>query len=201
MASSKNKSYEDYIKAEGEAKEAHKGVFSRNCEILAFIYAKNNFVGEVSDVLDGYIFEVTKRGGGKVKLELAMVMCPVGDEVGAFHSREFARKQLIGQEVNVYLHKDSGLNITGSLIRAKDSKDVEAMLVEQGWGYIREEFANSILSIKLADLEKKAKEKGKGLHSKDIGVHRPEDLTQPNTKKEDIYYYRRDETMKKLHDV
>lgn len=48
--------YSDYLKAEKEAKEAHRGVFSRNCEILAFIYAKNNFVGEVSDVIDGYIF-------------------------------------------------------------------------------------------------------------------------------------------------
>lgn len=54
--------------------------------------------------------------------------------------------------MNVYLHKDSGLNITGSLIRVKDSKDVEALLVEQGWGFIREEFANSILSLKLCDL-------------------------------------------------
>lgn len=117
-------------------------------------------------MLDGYIFEVTKKAGGRVKLELAMVRCPVGDEVGAFMSREFARKQLIGQEVNVYLHKDSGLNITGSLIRAKDSKDVEAMLVEQGWGFIREEFASSILSLKLTELERKAKEKGRGLHSK-----------------------------------
>ena len=95
-----------------------------------------------------------------------MVRCPVGDEVGAFNSRQFVRKQLIGQEVNVYLHKDSGLNITGSLIRARDSKDVEAMLVEQGWGFIRQEFINSILSLKLTDLEKKAREKFKGLHSK-----------------------------------
>lgn len=88
LASVGGSSYQEYIKAEGEAKEAHRGVFSRNCEILAFIYAKNNFVGEISDVLDGYIFEVTKRGGGgKVKLELAMVRCPVGDEVGAFHCR------------------------------------------------------------------------------------------------------------------
>ena len=45
---------------------------------------------------------------------------------------------MIGQEVNVYLQKDSGLNITGSLIRAKDSKDIEALLVEQGWGFVRE---------------------------------------------------------------
>ena len=59
-----------------------------------------------------------------MKLELAMVRSPVGDEPGAFNCREFSRKQLIGQEVNVYLHKDSGLNITGSMIRAKDSKDV-----------------------------------------------------------------------------
>jgi endonuclease YncB( thermonuclease family) len=102
--------------------------------------------------------------------------------------------------VNVYLHKDSGLNITGSLIRAKDSKDVEAMMVEQGWGFVREEFVNSVLSLKLTELEKKAKEKFKGLHSKEIGVHRPEDLTVPNTQKEDIYYYRRDETLKKLTD-
>ena len=40
----------------------------------------------------------------------------------------------------------------------------------------------------------------RGLHSKDVGVHRPEDLTVPNTKKEDIYYYRREETLKKLHE-
>jgi hypothetical protein len=68
---------------------------------------------------------VTKKGNEeKVKIELAMVRSPVGDEVGAFNCREFARKQLIGQEVNVYLHKDTGLNITGSIVRAKDSKDV-----------------------------------------------------------------------------
>jgi hypothetical protein len=73
----------------------------------------------------------------RVKIELAMVRSPVGDEVGAFNCREFARKQLIGQEVNVYLHKDSGLNITGSIVRAKDSKDVESLMVEQGWGFVR----------------------------------------------------------------
>jgi hypothetical protein len=56
LASLEGASYSSYLKAEAEAKEAHKGVFSRNCEILAFIYAKNNFVGEISDVLDGYIF-------------------------------------------------------------------------------------------------------------------------------------------------
>lgn len=40
--------------------------------------------------------------------------------------------------MNVYLHKDSGLNITGSIVRAKDSKDVESLMVEQGWGFVRE---------------------------------------------------------------
>lgn len=56
LASTTSTNFEDYLKAEAEAKEAHRGVFSRNCEILAFIYAKNNFVGVVSDVIDGYIF-------------------------------------------------------------------------------------------------------------------------------------------------
>ena len=120
----------DYLKAEATAKEKNIGIFSRNTEILGFIYAKNNFVGEISDIFDGYIFEVEQRTtGDKVKIELAMVRCPIGDEVGAFKCREFARKHLIGEEVNVYLHKDSGLNITGSIVRARDSKDVESMMV------------------------------------------------------------------------
>ena len=55
-----------------------------------------------------------------------------------------------------------------------------------------------MLSLKLVELEKKAKEKNKGLHSKEIGVHRPEDLTIANTNKEEIYYYRRDEILKKM---
>lgn len=73
---------------------------------------------------------------------------------------------MIGQKVNVYLHKDSGLNITGSLIRARDSKDVETLMIEQGWGFIREEFVNSILCLKLVELEKKARQKAVGLHNK-----------------------------------
>ena len=116
---------EEYLRAEGQAKAQRAGIFGKNTEILGFIYAKNNFVGEESDVFDGYVFEVLRKGSEeKVIIELAMVRSPVGDELGAFDSREFARKQLIGQEVNVYLHKDSGLNITGSMVRARDSKDV-----------------------------------------------------------------------------
>jgi len=152
-------------------------------------------------VLDGYIFEVVRKPSGeKQKIELAMVRCPIGDEVGAFNCREFARKQLIGEEVNVYLHKDSGLNITGSLIRARDSKDVESMMIEQGWGFVREEFINSILCLKLVDLEKKSREKMRGLYSKEIGVQRPEDLTVPNTQKEEIYVYRRQQVQKMLNE-
>ena len=166
---------------------------------MGFIYAKNNFVGEISDIFDGYIFEVVRKTTGeRVKIELAMVRCPVGDEVGAFNCREFARKHLIGEEVNVYLHKDSGLNITGSIVRARDSKDVESMMVEAGWGFIREEFHGSILCLKLVELEKKAKEKLRGLHSKEVGVYRPEDLTVANTQKEEIYIYRRTEVLKTL---
>ena len=55
-------------------------------------------MGEVSDVFDGYVFEVLRKNTEeKVKIELAIVRSPVGDELGAFNSREFARKQLIGQ--------------------------------------------------------------------------------------------------------
>lgn len=79
---------EDYLKAESTAKESHLGIFSKNTEILGFIYAKNNFVGEVSDVFDGYVFEVLRKASDeKVKIELAMVRSPVGDEVGAFNCR------------------------------------------------------------------------------------------------------------------
>lgn len=31
----------------------------------------------------------------------------------------------------------------------------------------------------------------RGLHSKDIGIYRPEDLTVPNNQKEEFYTYRR----------
>jgi hypothetical protein len=34
-----------------------------------------------------------------------MIICPVGEDAGAFDCREYARKQLIGKEVNVYLQK------------------------------------------------------------------------------------------------
>jgi len=46
----------DYLKAEAAAKEEHLGIFSKNTEILGFIYAKNNFVGQVCDIFDGYIY-------------------------------------------------------------------------------------------------------------------------------------------------
>lgn len=88
--------------------------------------------------------------------------------------------------------------MTGSVVRARDSKDVESLLVEQGWGFVREEFVNSVLCLKLNDLEKRAREKMRGLHSKEVGVFRPEDLTLPNTQKEEFYVYHRLETLKKL---
>jgi hypothetical protein len=34
----------------------HLGIFKSNSKILNFIYAKNNFVGVVSDIIDGYIY-------------------------------------------------------------------------------------------------------------------------------------------------
>lgn len=88
--------------------------------------------------------------------------------------------------------------MTGSVVRARDSKDVESLLVEQGWGFVREEFVNSVLCLKLNDLERRAREKLRGLHSKEVGVFRPEDLTLPNNQKEQFYIYHRMEILKKL---
>lgn len=53
---------EEYLTAEIASKESHIGIFSKNTEILGFIYAKNNFVGEVSDIFDGYVFEILRKG-------------------------------------------------------------------------------------------------------------------------------------------
>jgi len=39
-------------------------------------------------------------------------------------------------------------------------------MVEQGWAFTREEFNHSILSLKLIELEKKARQKAVGLHNK-----------------------------------
>lgn len=67
-----------------------------------------------------------------------MVICPVDQDAGAFECREFARRQLIGKEVNVYLHKDSGLNTTGNIVRIEDWKDIECVLLENGFAVVRE---------------------------------------------------------------
>ena len=77
-----------------------------------------------------------------------MVISPVGDDAGSFACREFARKQLIGKEVNVYLQKEGGLNTTGNILRIEDWKDIESVLLENGYAYVREEFNNSILGQK-----------------------------------------------------
>lgn len=55
------------------------------------------------------------------------------------------------------MKKDTGLNIIASAIRAWDSKDLESMMLESGWGYLKKEFEKSILAVKHQELEKKAK--------------------------------------------
>ena len=41
---------------ENDAKMKHKGIYKKVFEMLSLIYTKNNFVGLVEDVLDGYIY-------------------------------------------------------------------------------------------------------------------------------------------------
>lgn len=48
----------------------------------------------------------------------------------------------------VYLKKDSGLNLTASIIRASDCKDMEIMMLEYGWGFVKEDVKGGILSTR-----------------------------------------------------
>lgn len=84
-----------------------------------------------------------------MKIELAKIYCPIQGELGAFECREFARKHLIGKDVNVFLKKDEGLNIQGSIVRFSDNKDIETLMVENGYGFVKEELKGTMLSGKL----------------------------------------------------
>ena len=53
--------------------------------MLSLIYTKNNLVGRVEDIIDGYIYEIrSNTDDSLLKVELTHVYCPVGDEVGAY---------------------------------------------------------------------------------------------------------------------
>ncbi len=83
------------------------GIFKPVFEMLSLIYTKNNLVGTVEDVLDGYIYEIRSHADQSLlKVQLTNICCPIGDEPGAFEAREFARKNLIGKQVNVFLKKN-----------------------------------------------------------------------------------------------
>lgn len=66
--------------------------------------------------------------------------------------------------MNIFLKKDEGLNIHGSFARIVDNKDVESLILENGYGFVKEEIKGSLISAKFENLEKKAKEKKKGIH-------------------------------------
>jgi hypothetical protein len=46
------------------AKSKTIGIYGKTTEILGLIYAKNNFVGQVMDIIDGYIYEIEKKVTG-----------------------------------------------------------------------------------------------------------------------------------------
>ena len=79
----------------------------------------------------------------------------------------------------------------GSISRISDGKDIENLILESGWGYVKEEIKNSLLAAKFETLEKKAREKGKGLYKKekkDLGIVRFEDLSKPKTVNNQDFY-------------
>lgn len=179
--------FSEYRKLEQQAKVAHKGIFAKPFEILSLVYTKNNLVAVVEEIIEGYIYKVRSKGDEPIKIELAKIYCPIANEAGAFACREFARKNLIGREVNVFLTKDEGLNIQGSLVRLADNKDVESLMIENGFGFVKEELKGTMFYGKIETLEKKAKDLRKGVHNdKGIGYQYYEDLTVAHNKKEKL---------------
>ncbi len=81
------------------------------------------------------------------------------------------------------------MNITGSLIRADDHKDIEILLLEKGFAHVREDVLGTILAKNYEELELKAKEKHKGIFKKEIGTNRYEDFTKIITAKKDPVSY------------
>ena len=51
--------------------------------------------------------------------------------------------------MNIFLKKDEGLNIQGSIIRVSDNKDIENLMIENGFGFVKEELKGTMLSGKL----------------------------------------------------
>lgn len=79
----------------------------------------------------------------------------------------------------------------GTIIRSHDSKDIEMLLLENGWATVKEELADSMLTIRHNELQKKAKDKLKGLFNKGVGIKRFEDLTSLAAHKDPLHLYRR----------
>jgi hypothetical protein len=76
-------------------------------------------------------------------------------------------------------------------------------LLENGYAFVKEEFRNSVLGQKYSALESQAKSKLKGLHKKDVGSRRFEDLTLPPVSKAhtESYVQRRLEVLSRLSEI
>jgi len=51
--------------------------------------------------------------------------------------------------VNVFLTKDEGLNILGSIVRFSDNKDIETLMIENGFGFVKDELKGTMFYAKL----------------------------------------------------
>ena len=79
-----NKKIICYRETEKKARGHAFGIFKKPFEILSFIYSKDNLVGVVQEVIEGYIYKVKTKSGEIMKIELSMVYTPIAHEIGAF---------------------------------------------------------------------------------------------------------------------
>lgn len=126
-------------------------------DIYSLIYVKNNFLAKVIEVLEGHIYRIQNMVTNKIlTVELSTIFCPIGQELGAFEAREFARKQIIGKLVNVYIKKESAYSIEAILVKLEDHESLDKILLSEGWGTLRQDTINQSESIRLKDLGSKA---------------------------------------------
>lgn len=109
-------------------------------DIFETVYTKDNFLGVPVQVDEGNVFLMQNLETGEYQsIEIHGVTCPQNEEIGAYESREFSRKQSLGQEFNVYVLKDLGFRQVASLVRLSDGERYNKLLIRNGWATINEE--------------------------------------------------------------
>ena len=104
---------------------------------MKLVFTKASLLGVVEEILEG-LYKIRGKDDEVMRVELANVYCPIANEPGAYECREFARKSLLGKEINIFPKKDSKFNTEATVVRTSDNKDIETLLIEHGYGFIKE---------------------------------------------------------------